>query len=93
MNSQIRLCTVITHMENRIANNRKATLFAIEPSQTVCNVTCTYGNRSCTCLEVESKHNSFQIIKKERDNMEWIILFTRNGESHIEREKTCLRAQ
>ena len=43
-------------------------MFAIEPSQTVSDfVTCTYGNRSGTCLEVESEHNLFQIKKKKKE--------------------------
>ena len=44
------------------------------------------GKRSCTCFEIESKCNLFKIRKKERDNMERLISFTRNGESRIKRE-------
>ena len=52
-----------------------------------------HGKRSHTCLEIESKYDLFQMKKKkERDNMEGLISFTRNGESRIKREKTCLRA-
>ena len=47
------------HLENRIANTQmpKVTLFV-----TLLRV---YGNRSRTCLEIESKYSLFQIKKKK----------------------------
>ena len=72
-------------MENRIANTNAK-------SDSVCDQANQYGKRSRTSLEIESKYNLFEIKKKERDNMERLISFTRNGESPIKREKTCLQA-
>ena len=86
--SEIKLCKAITHIENRIANTNAK-------SDSVCdqaNPNClrrVHGKRSHTCLEIESKYN-FK-LKKGRDNVKQLILFTRNGESHIQRDKTCSR--
>ena len=82
-------------MEKRIAKkNKKA------KSDSVCNranANClqlllpVYGRRSQICLEIESKCNLFQLTK-ERDNIERLISFTRNGETHIKGEKICSQA-
>ena len=70
---------------------QKVTVFAIEPMQTVCNVvTCIWKEVTYFKLEIESKYNLFQLKKKERDNMEQLISFTKNSEYRIKREKTCL---
>ena len=85
-------------MEKRIAKKKKNA-----KSDSVCdraNANClrlfatllpVYGKRSRICLEIESKCNLFQ-LKKERDNIERLISFTRNGETHIKREKVCSQA-
>ena len=53
---------------------QKVTVFAIEPTQTVCmrlfaTLLRVYGKRSRTCLEIESKYNLFQI--KEKKEIIW----------------------
>ena len=83
-------------MENRIANTSAKSDSACDQANANClqlfaTLLRVYGKRSHTCLEIDSKYNLFQ-IKKKKDNMERLISFTRNGESRIKREKTCLQA-